>query len=194
MAPKQYLCSKHLFFRNQWLSSPCYAETPATSDINLVYYKRRLSSVKLSEISSLSSERQNFHYIVSTQSIARQFPFSRLRLRQTTVSGSSGLQSRLTLLVNWKNPLYDNGNVLALFKVKALKVPRIWSSHISRQSAHEGGKVVSPTHRPPLPPGDIPGTRFYYGDRGGTVVKVLCYKSEGRWFHSSWCHWSFTMT
>jgi len=25
-------------------------------------------------------------------------------------------------------------------------------SHISRQSAHEGGKVVSPTQRPPLPP------------------------------------------
>ena len=22
------------------------------------------------------------------------------------------------------------------------------------------------------------------GDRGGTVVKVLCYKSEGRWFDS----------
>jgi hypothetical protein len=28
---------------------------------------------------------------------------------------------------------------------------------ISRQSAHEGGKVVSPTHRSPLSPGDIPG-------------------------------------
>ena len=27
-----------------------------------------------------------------------------------------------------------------------------------------------------------------YGDRGGTVVKVLCYKSEGRWFDPSWCH------
>jgi len=27
------------------------------------------------------------------------------------------------------------------------------------------------------------------GDRGGTVVKVLCYKSEGRWFYASWCHW-----
>jgi len=26
------------------------------------------------------------------------------------------------------------------------------------------------------------------GDRGGTVVKVLCYKSEGRWFDPSWCH------
>ena len=26
------------------------------------------------------------------------------------------------------------------------------------------------------------------GDRGSTVVKVLCYKSEGRWFDSRWCH------
>jgi hypothetical protein len=25
-------------------------------------------------------------------------------------------------------------------------------SQVSRQSAHEGGKVVNPTHRPPLPP------------------------------------------
>ena len=24
-------------------------------------------------------------------------------------------------------------------------------------------------------------------DRGSTVVKVLCYKSEGRWFDPSWC-------
>ena len=23
---------------------------------------------------------------------------------------------------------------------------------------------------------------------GSTVVKVLCYKSEGRWFDPSWCH------
>jgi len=29
------------------------------------------------------------------------------------------------------------------------------------------------------------------GDRGSTVVKVLCYKSEGRWFDPSWCHWIF---
>ena len=26
-------------------------------------------------------------------------------------------------------------------------------------------------------------------DRGSTVVKVLCYKSEGRWFDPSWCQW-----
>ena len=32
------------------------------------------------------------------------------------------------------------------------------------------------------------------GDRGSTVVKVLCYKSEGRWFDSIWCHWNFSLT
>ena len=32
------------------------------------------------------------------------------------------------------------------------------------------------------------------GDCGGTVVKVLCYKSEGRWFDSRLCHWNFPVT
>ena len=26
---------------------------------------------------------------------------------------------------------------------------------------------------------------------GSTVIKVLCYKSEGRWFDPSWCQWIF---
>jgi hypothetical protein len=29
------------------------------------------------------------------------------------------------------------------------------------------------------------------GDRGSTVVKVLRYKSEGRWFDPRWCHGIF---
>jgi len=31
-------------------------------------------------------------------------------------------------------------------------------------------------------------------DRGSTVVKVLCYKLEGRWFDPSSCHWNFSLT
>jgi hypothetical protein len=50
-------------------------------------------------------------------------------------------------------PLKKNVSVygpLVLQEVEALS--------ICRQSAYEGGKVVSPTHQLPLPPGDTPGT------------------------------------
>jgi hypothetical protein len=53
------------------------------------------------------------------------------------------------------------------YKGKAIPGPdgpsefqEVEAPRISRQSAHEGGKVVIPTHRPSSPPGKIPGTHF----------------------------------
>jgi len=35
---------------------------------------------------------------------------------------------------------------------------------------------------------------LHLGDRGGTAVTVLCYKSEGRWFDPRLYHWFFSFT
>jgi hypothetical protein len=60
----------------------------------------------------------------------------------------------INIKVNVKQSHYRPG--------QALKFPGSWSSQISKQSALEVGKVVSPTHRPPLHPGNILGTHFCY--------------------------------
>ena len=45
-----------------------------------------------------------------------------------------------------------------------------------KTTAQDGGKVVSLTHRPPLPPGNAPGTHFCWGPRWhsgyGAVLQI----------------------
>ena len=59
---------------------------------------------------------------------------------------------------------------------QTLRVPGDWGSQISRHSAHEGGELASPTHRPPLPPGNIPSTHFFWRlsrPRGHSVARRI---------------------
>jgi hypothetical protein len=56
------------------------------------------------------------------------------------------------IIINVKPSHYKPG--------QALRFPGGSDFQISRQSALEGGKVVSPTHRPSLHLGNIPGTHF----------------------------------
>ena len=45
-------------------------------------------------------------------------------------------------------------------------------------TAQDGGKVVKPMHRPPLPPGNAPGSQFCYrlsGPQGHCAIgRILC--------------------
>ena len=56
---------------------------------------------------------------------------------------------------------------------QSLSVPGVEASRIRRQSAHESGKVSSPTHRPPLPPGEISLISISAGGWFGLSVIVL---------------------
>jgi hypothetical protein len=44
---------------------------------------------------------------------------------------------------------------------RPLGLQEVGAPSIFRKLAHEGGKVVCPTHLLPLPTGDIPGTHFW---------------------------------
>jgi len=76
------------------------------------------------------------------------------------------LSSEISFVTLWRFRPFDlhnkirEGKAIPLQVRKARRAPRVSGSQISRQSAYEDGKIVSPTQRQSLPPGNNPGTHF----------------------------------
>ena len=77
------------------------------------------------------------------------------RIRVQTIGTKAFKRLSGSNKVKVKLSLYRPSRPLELMEVEAPK--------IFRQSAHEGGKVVTPTRRPPLPLGMIRGAKFCQG-------------------------------
>ena len=79
---------------------------------------------------------------------------------------------------------YRSWSVTFEITVLNLCIPFRWNV-ISEQTEHQNTALC---HNNSL------SNTFRTADRSGTVVKVLCYKSEGRWFDPSWFQWNISLT
>jgi hypothetical protein len=97
----------------------------------------------------------NFRLFFGYMPIATKVAMSNLPRdkRSCTAIRRLAVRTRTTLQAAYlrRSKRYSNP-ITGLDRGQALRVPRGSGSQVSRQSAHAGGEVFSPTHRPLLPP------------------------------------------
>jgi hypothetical protein len=87
-----------------------------------------------------------------------------------------------------------NKQIAATFAMeKGMKISNMGAEFIC---ANENKSLTAAGSRSTIPRLSISAYTMgiYSGDLGSAVIKVLRYKSEGRWFDPRWCHWNFSLT
>ena len=105
-------------------------------------------------------------------------PYTATGVYQWYLLGWGGKGGRCVELTTLPPPFADCLEIVGVWSPKGLFKPAKWLVYTALN-----GRIIEMS--------------FLYdrkGDRSSTVVKVLCYKSEGRWFDPSWCHWNFSLT
>jgi hypothetical protein len=153
---------------NSWKGLICFTPRPRQPPLDVLDEKKSLVLFRNQTTSSRSSSL----VAISTVQSNKQPPFP---LTDGIQTAELRVLSQITILLsNLSQLLHKEGmrrNTLhsAHFRIlgfpatgldRSLGFQQVEAPRISRQSAHDGGKVVSPMHRLSLPPGKIPGTHF----------------------------------